>query len=91
MEKREKKQRFSFDEMKEAATSANADVRKKVFLEYLEQFEEFPSYVFDNENGTDTRLSQTIQDLNDDPETSEKMRKGIALLIQRLSSASTTP
>jgi len=87
MEKREKKQRFSFDEMKEAATSANADVRKKVFLEYFEQFEEFPSYVFDNENGTDTRLSQTIQDLNDDPETSEKMRKGIALLIERLSSA----
>jgi len=85
MQKREKKQKFSFDEMKMAATSANALVRKKVFLEYFEQFEEFPSYLFDNENGTDTRLSQTIRDLESDPGISDKMRKGIALLMARLS------
>lgn len=86
MQKREKKQRFSFEEMKAAATSSNADIRKKVFEEYFEQFEELPSYLFDNQNGVDPLLSQTIEDLKNDPETSEKMRKGIALLIERLPS-----
>ena len=85
MQKREKKPRFSFEEMKAAATSTNAETRKKVFAEYFEQFEEFPSYLFDNENGTDVRLTQTIEDLKNDPEITEKMRKGIDLLMQRLS------
>ncbi len=85
MQKRDKKQRFSFEEMKAAATSSNAETRKKVFAEYFEQFEEFPSYLFDNENGTDVRLTQTIEDLKNDPEITEKMRKGIDLLMQRLS------
>lgn len=85
MAKTEKKSRFSFKELKTAATSLNAEIRKKVFEEYFEQFEEFPSYLFDNTNGIDSRLSQTIQSLKDNPETSEKMRKGIALLLNRLS------
>lgn len=87
MQKREKKPKFSFEEMKAAATSANADIRKKVFQEYFEQFEELPSYLFDNENGIDPLLSQTIEDLKNDPETTENMRKGIALLVERLASA----
>jgi len=87
MQKREKKPKFSFEDMKAAATSSDPETRKKVFQEYFEQFEELPSYVFDNENGIDERLSQTIQDLQNDPETSEKMRKGIALLMARLQSA----
>ena len=85
MDKTQKKTKFSFEEMKAAATSANAETRKKVFEEYFERFEEFPSYLFDNENGTDTRLSQTIRDLESDPGISDKMRKGIALLMARLS------
>lgn len=85
MKETKRKSRFSFEELKTAATSLNAEIRKKVFEEYFEQFEEFPSYLFDNTNGIDSRLSETIKSLKDDPETSEKMRKGIALLLNRLS------
>ena len=84
MKKAAKGPKFSFEELKIAATSLNASVRKKVFQEYFEMFEEFPSYLYDNSQGIDTRLSETIQDLKKDPETSEKMQKGLALLIQRL-------
>lgn len=73
--------------MKTAATSPNADVRKKMFEQYFEQFEELPSYLFDNEHGVDARLLQTVQDIRKDPDTSERMRKGIALLMARLPAA----
>ncbi len=84
MAEREKKPKFSFEELKAAATSLNAKVRKKVFEEYFERFEEFPSYLFDNENGIDARLYQTIQDLQSDPETTKTMHKGIEVLLNRL-------
>lgn len=86
MSKAEKKPRFSFDELKMAATSLNAKVRKKVFEEYFERFEEFPSYLFDNENGIDERLYQTIQDIQGDPESTKTMLKGIEILLNRLPS-----
>ena len=86
VQKTEKKPKFNFDDMKVAAMSPNAEVRKKVFEEYFERFEEFPSYLFDNENGIDSRLSQTIQDLKNDPETTEKMQRGLTLLLDRLPS-----
>ncbi len=87
MQKLPKPAKFNFEELKTAATSLNAKIRKKVFEEYFEQFEEFPSYLFDNENGIDSRLSETIQDLTNDPEISKTMRKGIAILMQRLPSS----
>ena len=87
MDKLQKKPKFDFEELKVAATSLNAKIRKKVFEEYFERFEELPSYLFDNENGIDSRLSETIQDLQNDPETSKAMHKGIAILMQRLSSS----
>jgi len=83
----EKKPKFNFEELKAAATSLNAKIRKGVFVEYFERFEEFPSYLFDNENGIDSRLQETITDLQNDPETSKSMRKGIDVLMLRLPSA----
>ncbi len=83
----EKKAKFNFEELKAAATSLNAKLRKSVFVEYFERFEEFPSYLFDNENGIDSRLQETIKDLQNDPETSKSMRKGIDVLMLRLPSA----
>ena len=83
----QKKPKFDFEELKPAATSLNAKLRKKVFEEYFERFEEFPSYLFDNENGIDSRLQETIKDLQADPEISKTMRKGIETLMQRLPSA----
>ena len=87
MDKPQKKPKFDFEELKAAATSLNAKIRKKVFAEYFERFEEFPSYLFDNTNGIDSRLSETIQDLKNDPETPKNMHKGIEVLIQRLPSS----
>ena len=86
MQELRKKVRFNFEELKAAATSLNAKLRKKVFAEYFEQFEEFPSYLFDNTNGIDTRLQETIQDLRNDPETTKLMHKGIETLMLRLPS-----
>ena len=87
MKNPQKKPKFDFEELKTAATSLNAKLRKKVFEEYFERFEEFPSYLFDNENGIDSRLQETIKDLQSDPETSKTMRKGIETLMQRLPSS----
>jgi len=79
-----KKAKFNFEELKTAATSENPGLRKKVFQEYFEQFEEFPSYLFDNTDSIDSKLSETIRDIENDPETPEKMRKGIVMMLNRL-------
>ena len=79
-----KKTKFNFEELKTAATSENPETRKKIFEEYFEQFEEFPSYLFDNTGSIDSRLSKTISDMENDPDTSARMRKGIAQMLNRL-------
>jgi len=83
----EKKAKFNFEELKAGATSANAKTRRKTFEEYFERFEEFPSYLFDNSRGMDIMLAETIRDIENDPETSKSMRKGIELLMNRISGA----
>ncbi len=84
MTKTEKKTKFNFAELKKAATSENRDIRKKIFEDYFEMFEEFPSYLFDNEHGIDKHLSETIQDIQNDPNTPQKMQRGIELLMRRM-------
>lgn len=86
MPKRTRRAKFDFEEMKAAATHSDPAVRKKVFKEYFEQFEEFPSYLFDNTYKIDEMLLSTIQDLEKDPETSKSMHKGIVDLLRRLPS-----
>ncbi len=81
-----RKPKFNFEDLKAGATSLNAKIRKKVFEEYFEQFQEFPSYLFDNSNGLDKLLAETIHDIENDSETSILMRKGIQSLMQRLPS-----
>jgi len=78
--------KFNFEDMKAGATNADPGVRKDVFIRYFEQFGEFPSYLFDNENGIDDLLSQTIEDLKKDPTITVAMKKGIDILLGRLPS-----
>lgn len=80
-----KHEKFDYEKMKSAATHQDAALRKKVFVEYFERFQEFPSYLFDNENGIDPLLQQTIDDIANDPQTSKAMRAGIDSLLNRLS------
>ena len=87
MQKTEKKAKFNFEELKTGATSPDANVRKKVFEEYFDMFQEFPSYLFDNEYTIDPLLSETIEDIKKDPATTDRMQKGIATLLQRLPSS----
>ena len=82
----EKKAKFNFEELKAGATNPNAKVRRKFFEEYFERFEEFPSYLFDNSNGIDAMLAETIRDIENDPETPKNIRKGIEVLMLRLPS-----
>jgi hypothetical protein len=84
MQKVPKQPRFNFEILKAEATSMNPAIRKKTFKEYFERFEEFPSYLFDNTERIDGRLSDTIRDLANDPETSKTMHRGIAALMLRL-------
>ena len=90
MAKEAKRDKYNFEAMKSAATSPDPQVRKKIFVEYFERFEEFPSYLFDNSERIDMRLYQTIQDLIRDPETPKNMQKGLALLIARLPAVDST-
>jgi len=84
MSKEPKPAKFNFEELKAGATSQDPRIRKNIFIEYFERFQEFPSYLFDNDNGVDARLSKTIQDIVDDPETPSAMQKGITVLLERL-------
>jgi hypothetical protein len=86
MQKAPKQPKFNFEEMKAEALSQDPAKRKKTFKEYFERFEEFPSYLFDNSEKIDSRLSETIQDLKSDPETTKTMHDGIAALLNRLPS-----
>ena len=81
-----KQSKFDFELMKSAATSDSPVVRKKSFIEYFERFEEFPTYLFDNETKIDEKLFKTIQDLLNDPETSKTMRGGLDAILKRLPS-----
>lgn len=81
---REKKVKFSFEELRMSGTHQSSAKRKKAFIEYFEMFEEFPSYLFDNSHGIDSLLSETIQDIQKDPTTPQKVLKGIETLLQRL-------
>ncbi|TSC87163.1 MAG: hypothetical protein G01um10148_268 [Parcubacteria group bacterium Gr01-1014_8] len=78
--------KFNFQKLKMDATSEDPAVRKNIFIEYFERFEEFPSYLFDNSQGIDKLLFDTIQDLTNDSKTSDNMQKGITILMSRLSS-----
>lgn len=78
--------KFNFEELKTGATSADPGMRKKMFIDYFERFEEFPSYLFDNTEGIDKLLLQTIRDIANDSSTSEQMQKGIVTLMERLPS-----
>ncbi len=70
--------------MKVAATSENPKIRKQTFVEYFERFSEFPSYLFDNSEGIDCHLLETIHDMQADPLMTKELQGGIALLLQRL-------
>lgn len=80
-----KTDKFNFQKLKTDATSEDPTVRKNIFIEYFERFEEFPSYLFDNSQGINKQLYETIQDLTNDSKTSESMQKGISVLMSRLS------
>lgn len=81
-----RQKKFNYEEMKRAATDPDAVVRKKVFIEYFERFEEFPSYLFDNESHIDPLLRETVDDIQRDPETPRLMREGVEALLRRLPS-----
>ncbi len=71
--------------MKLAAMSDDPAIRKEVFFEYFERFGEFPSFLFDTEQGVDARLIETMTDLKSDLTVSDAMRKGIERLMERVS------
>ena len=81
-----KRKRFDFERAKALATSADREVRKQLFIEYFEDYSEFPSYFFDNERKIDAKLFETMQDLLKDPLTSKEMHNGIEDLLERLPS-----
>ena len=84
--KEPKREKFDFETMKAAAAHKDPAVRKQAFIQYFERFEEFPSYLFDNEQRIDERLFETMQDLIKDSETTKAMHKGIEALLERLPS-----
>lgn len=83
-EKSAKRSKFDFVSMKAGATHKDADIRKQTFVDYFERFQEFPSYLFDNEKNMDAILYETVQALLKDPETTKAMRDGVAALMLRL-------
>ena len=79
-----KKEKYNFEKMKAAATSDNPAVRKVAFVEYFERFNEFPSFLFDNEQKIDPRLATTVQDLASDEDSSKALLAGVTALLNRL-------
>lgn len=81
-----KRKKFDYARLKSIATSSDREERKAIFIEYFEDFHEFPSYLFDNEREIDLTLFETMQDLLKDPTTGKDMRKGVEELLNRLPS-----
>jgi hypothetical protein len=81
---RVKLEKYDFEKMKGAATHVDAAVRKAAFIEYFERFNEFPSFLFDNESHIDPRLAETIAELNKDQDTTVALRQGLHALMERL-------
>jgi len=79
-----KKEKFDFEKMKAAATSEDPRVRKEAFIDYFERFNEFPSYLFDNEHKVDVRLAVTIRDISRDVNVTKVLLEGISALLLRL-------
>jgi hypothetical protein len=78
--------KFNFEAMKAGAESSDPAIRKQAFTEYFERFNEFPSFLFNNEKGIDASLYATMQDLINDIDTSPEMRRGVDALLTRLPS-----
>lgn len=81
-----KRSKFDYEVMKAGAAHKDPAVRKQAFVEYFERFNEYPSYLFDNERKIDASLYQTMQDLLNDSETTQEMRLGVDALLRRLPS-----
>ena len=81
-----KKEKFDFEKMKAASTSDNPANRKAAFIEYFERFNEFPSFLFDNEQEIDPRLAATIRDLANEECSSKALLDGVTALRNRLPS-----
>jgi RNA-splicing ligase RtcB len=81
-----KRAKYDYEAMKAEAASTDPAVRKQAFVEYFERFNEYPSYLFDNERKIDASLYQTMQDLLNDSETTQEMRMGVDALLRRLPS-----
>jgi hypothetical protein len=81
-----KREKYDFEKMKAAATHADPLVRKAAFIEYFERFNEFPSYLFDNDRTIDPVLAITMRDLSKDENASKELHEAIAALLNRLPS-----
>jgi hypothetical protein len=82
-----KKSKYNFEELKAGATSPDVETRAAAFRDYFERFEEYPSFLFDNERQLDPRLAETVQYMQSHGETSEKMLQGLKLMLDRLPSS----
>lgn len=80
----QKKEKFDFEKMKAAATSDDPAIRKAEFVEYFDRFNEFPSFLFDNEGSIDPRLRATMQDISTDTTSSQALLDGVKALVYRL-------
>lgn len=78
--------KFNFEAMKAGAENSDPAIRKQAFIEYFERFNEFPSFLFNNENGIDPNLFETMQEIMGDLDTSPEMRRGVDALLGRLPS-----
>jgi hypothetical protein len=78
------RKKFDFAAFKEVATHPSRATRKAAFVEYFEDFHEFPSYLFDNERIIHKDLWDTMQDILKDPATPKDMKKGVDELLSRL-------
>ena len=79
-----KRKKFDYEAFRARATHADRAVRKVAFIEYFEQFHEYPSYFFDNEREIDENLWQTAQDILKDVKMTKEARNGVDLLLNRL-------
>jgi hypothetical protein len=83
-DKGKKREKFDYEKMKAAALNDDRAIRKEAFIEYYERFQEFPSYLFDNEGEIDERFRTTIKDIELDSTTERPVLQGIVALRLRL-------
>ena len=79
------------DSLEARAVHLNPKIRKAAFEEYFEKYEDLPYTLFNNSDGMDERLAQTLGELAADANTPSRLKDQVLILQAEILQRKQTP